>query len=151
MYYLRSTPWLLLVGLVLFSQFSCSEDEDDVSQFSIEDYIKRKNLITDTTASGLHYIILNPGVDPKPNLTSKVTVTYKGYFLNDDVFNDASNLTFSLENLIRGWQEGLPLIGTGGSITILCPPELAYGSSGKGAIPPNTSIGFDIELISHSK
>lgn len=123
---------------------SCGSDD----LVSIEEYIQQNNLQTEVTSTGLHYIIHNQGTAPNPTVSSTVTIKYKGYLLNGDEFDSSDELTYQLSGFIVGWQQGLPLIGTGGSITLLLPPRLAYGSQGSGPIPPNASIGFDIELIS---
>jgi FKBP-type peptidyl-prolyl cis-trans isomerase FkpA len=123
---------------------SCGSDD----LVGIDEYIAENNLTTQVTSSGLHYIIHNPGTAPYPTASSTVTIKYKGYLLNGDEFDSNDNLTYPLSGFIVGWQQGLPLIGSGGSITLLLPPRLAYGSQGSGPIPPDASIGFDIELKS---
>jgi len=135
---------LTLGGLLGF--MGCSGDEETVS---IEEYILANNLNTQQTASGLHYIIENPGSGAGPDLSSTININYKGYLLNGDVFDSGDDVTFPLSNLILGWQEGLQLIGSGGRIILLIPSDLAYGSRGAGSsVPPNTPIGFDVDLIS---
>lgn len=104
--------------------------------------------MTVKTPSGLNYIIHNPGTAPFPTESSDVTVNYKGYFLNGEVFDSGEGITFPLNGVIRGWIEGIQLIGTGGSITLLIPSNLAYGPSGRGSIPGNTNLAFDVDLIS---
>lgn len=128
---------------------SSSCGSDDNPNLSLEEYITQNNLVTQTTASGLQYIIKEQGTAPNPTLSSNVTINYNGYFLGGDSFDSNDNIEFPLRNLIVGWQEGLQLIGSGGSITLLIPSNLAYGSRGSGSIPGNTDIGFDIDLISH--
>ena len=136
------------IGLFLFYLpllLSCGDDDGGLS---IEEYVAQNNLNTQVTSSGLQYIIKNQGTAPNPTLSSNVTINYSGYLLDGSVFDSGNAVTFPLAGLIQGWQEGLQLIGTGGSITLLIPAELAYGSRGSGPIPPNTPIGFDIDLIS---
>jgi len=94
---------------------------------------------------GFFYHINTPG-DKKPNICNDVTVTYTGKFTNGSQFDAASNVTFPLSNLIIGWQEGIPLIGTGGSITLYVPPSLGYGASDYGSIPGNSYLVFNIQL-----
>lgn len=125
---------------------SCSGD-DEVSTLSISDYVSDNNLTTQKSPTGLNYIIHNPGVAPFPTEISVVTVNYKGYFLNDDVFDEGDNISFPLNGVIRGWTEGLQLIGAGGSITLLIPSNLAYGPGGAGSIPANTNLAFDVDLL----
>lgn len=138
---------LFIIGL-LYS--SCGGDES--SYLTIDEYVTENNLVTQTTASGLNYIIKEQGTAPNPTLASAVTINYNGYFLGggNESFDANDNIEFPLRNLIAGWQEGLQLIGSGGSITLLIPSTLAYGSRGSGSIPGNTDLGFDIDLISHN-
>lgn len=137
----------LLLALSMLSISCGGDDEEPAAQLTIEQYIEENNLTTQETASGLHYIIKEQGVAPNPVLSSDITINYNGYFLNGNSFDSGNNVTFALSRLILGWQEGIQLIGTGGSITLLIPSELAYGSSGRGGIPGNTPLGFEIDLI----
>lgn len=141
-----SLVYLFIIGM-LYS--SCGGDES--SYLTLDEYVTQNNLTTQTTASGLQYIIKQQGSAPNPTLASNVTINYNGYFLGggEESFDANDNIEFPLRNLIVGWQEGLQLIGSGGSITLLIPSNLAYGSRGSGSIPGNTDLGFDIDLISH--
>ena len=116
----------------------------------IEDYLAENNLTAQSTASGLHYIIEEPGAGGHPNINSTVTVKYKGYLLNGNVFDESGNstVTFPLKNLILGWQEGIPLLKEGGKGKFFIPSGLGYGRSGSGSIPGNSVLIFDIELVS---
>lgn len=131
---------LILCTALLFS--ACGGDD----HLTIEEYIEESNLETEVTASGLHYIIQDRGGDETPSLSSSIDIAYSGFYLGGDVFDSSDDATFPLDNLILGWQEGIQLIGKGGSITLLIPSNLAYGSRGAGDIPGNTDLGFDITL-----
>ena len=63
-----------------------------------------------------------------------------------DQTNDAP-LSISLDRVISGWQEGIPLFKRGGRGLLLIPSAIAYGVTGQGGIPPNTPIAFEIELV----
>ncbi len=138
---------VLFATLTLLLITSCGGD-DEVSGLSISDYVSDNNLNTTVTSSGLNYVIQTPGNNNRPVETSNVTVNYIGYFLNGDTFDSGNNISFPLNGVIRGWTEGLQLIGEGGTITLLIPSNLAYGQFGQGSIPPNTNIAFDVDLIS---
>jgi len=139
--------YLFIISMAMtFCLSSCGDDSGP--SLTIEEYIAQNNLTTQVTASGLHVIIHDEGTSPKPTVSSNITINYDGYLLNGNRFDSGNDVTFPLSNLILGWQEGIPLIGTGGSITLIIPSNLAYGSRGSGSIPPNTPIGFDIDLIS---
>lgn len=108
-----------------------------------------------STESGLEYIIVhdNPDGDQAYN-GRKVTVHYTGYFEDGSIF-DASYIegrpyTFTLAaaEVIEGWDEGIRLMKTFDKFRFIIPPGLGYGARGKGIIPPNTTLIFDVELIS---
>ncbi|NTW26530.1 MAG: peptidylprolyl isomerase [Lentimicrobium sp.] len=141
--------------LLLFSSFlmnSCKKDDDyaERDDKSIREYLESKNLTAQKTESGLYYIITVPGNSEKPDLNSLVTVHYKGYFLDDSVFESSysgSPPTFPLANVIAGWREGIQLYGKGGKGTLLIPSNLAYGSTARTGIPANSVLIFDINVI----
>ncbi|MBS0203824.1 MAG: FKBP-type peptidyl-prolyl cis-trans isomerase [Planctomycetes bacterium] len=104
-----------------------------------------------TTPSGLKYRIRRKSDGKKPTMASTVTVHYRGW-LDDGKEFDASyprgeTTEFALAGVIKGWTEGLQLIGTGGMIELDIPPELGYGSTGTSGIPPNSRLHFIVELI----
>ena len=106
--------------------------------------------------SGFFYTINKPGTAPSvTNLCTIVSVTYKGSFLNGKVFDSTATgdlASFQLGRVITGWQKGVPLISTGGDITLYVPPSLAYGSSdypstGTVAIPGGSNLVFNIGIV----
>ena len=104
------------------------------------------------TASGLRYRIVTPGTDPKPTAASTVKALYTGKLTDGTVFdstdkNGGAPLEFSLSGVIRGWTEGLQLIGAGGKIQLWVPSELGYGGRAAGQIPANSVLEFDVELV----
>lgn len=135
--------YLPILFLALFLS-ACGGNDDGF--LDIEDYVKENNLDTQVTNSGLNYIIHEPGEDEKPSLSSDITIDYTGYFLGGSTFDQGTDITFTLQDLILGWQEGIRLIGKGGRITLLIPSQFAYGQFGSGPIPGNTDLGFDITL-----
>ena len=99
-------------------------------------------------SSGLFYEIISPGAGATPGVCSNVTVKYSGYLTNGTKFDEnLTGLTFTLGQLILGWQKGLPLIQKGGSINLYIPPSLGYGASQVGTIPPNSILVFVIQLV----
>jgi FKBP-type peptidyl-prolyl cis-trans isomerase len=106
-----------------------------------------------TTESGLQYQIIVEGNGANPTPTSKVTVHYTGTFIDGKKFDSSVDrgepITFALNQVIKGWTEGVQLCKTGGKIRLFIPYYLAYGEQGRqGAIPPFSTLLFDIELIS---
>ncbi len=105
-----------------------------------------------TTASGLRYITLTEGTGKTPVATDQVTVHYVGTLLNGTKFDSSVDrgqpATFPLNQVIRGWTEGLQLMKEGGKTKFIIPSELGYGAQGAGGtIPPNSWLVFDVELI----
>ena len=103
----------------------------------------------EVTASGLQYKIIEAGSDVKPGPKDTVMVSYKGTLINGDVFDQSPEgepVRLMLNRVIPGWTEGLQLIGEGGKAQLVIPSNLAYGEYGSGAIGPNETLIFDIEL-----
>ena len=109
----------------------------------------------DTTASGLQYTIIAEGAPEKIAPQDTVWVNYKGTLLDGTVFdeqNSEEGIEFVANRVIRGWTEGLGLIGEGGKITLYIPAELGYGAQGAGsAIAPNSVLIFDVEVLKVAK
>ena len=100
--------------------------------------------------SGIFYKIVTQGAGTVPVVCSDVTVKYSGRVTSASTPFDSNTtgVTFTLGQLIAGWQIGIPLIQKGGSIILYIPPSLGYGSSGAGAsIPPNSYLVFTIDLL----
>jgi FKBP-type peptidyl-prolyl cis-trans isomerase len=138
----------VLLVFTMFSFWGCSKSDDQAVKDHqlIQDYVNSHHLTGEFTASGLYYAIHDTGSTVHPDMSSTCTVDYKGYFLDDRVFDKGTNVQFKLSQVIKGWQEGLPLIGEGGKITLIIPSAAAYGENGAGTIPPNTVLGFDVTL-----
>ena len=106
-----------------------------------------------TTASGLQYRVFKAG-DAKrasPTGTDTVTVNYRGQLLDGTEFDNSDNhpqaATFSLNGVIKGWQEALPLMKPGAKWRLFVPPELAYDVNSPPPIPPGSLLIFDVELV----
>lgn len=144
---------LAIVTLAVVFGFSSCKKNSSNTQATIDhekiiDYVKAQGLQGQYTPSGIFYVISSPGSSQHPTTSSTVTVNYKGYLLDGTVFDQQNNVTFPLADLIKGWQQGIPLIGTGGTIKLIIPSGLGYGSAGSGSVPPNAVLVFDITLIS---
>ena len=103
------------------------------------------------TKSGLQYKILAPGSHKKPTSRSRVTIHYQGKHIDNSVFDSTFNdepLVLNLRRVIKGWNEGLQLIGEGGRIVLYVPSRLAYGRDGTPpTIKRNETLIFIIDLI----
>ena len=142
-------------GVVIYSIY-LQRVYDSLAEYNdgeITSYLDSQGISATRTSTGLYYAIEEPGDDNRPQLTSTVTIHYRGYFINGDIFDSSyareTPSTFTLSGLIQGWQEGIPLFGTGGKGQLFIPSQLAYGANGSQSIPPNYPIVFDIELIEH--
>lgn len=105
-----------------------------------------------STASGLKYIVLQEGTGNKPVATSNVKVHYTGMFLDGKIFDSSvqrgETIDFGLNQVIKGWTEGVQLMPEGSKYKFYIPSNLAYGERGAGGvIPPNADLIFEIELI----
>ena len=114
--------------------------------------VEKENKRTFKTASGLLYEILREGTGKRAeNDTDKVRVMYRGTLKNGQVFDSSyergETAEFALNSVIKGWGEGLKLVGEGGRIRLWIPPELGYGEYGPTNIGPNQALIFDVELI----
>lgn len=116
----------------------------------LEDNKKKEGV--QTTASGLEYKVVKEGEGEKPKATDQVTVHYKGTFLDGTEFDSSYKrkepATFPLNGVIKGWTEGVQLMKVGAKYQFWIPENLAYGKDGRPGIPPNTTLYFEIELIS---
>ncbi len=112
---------------------------------------KTKEGVTET-ASGLQYKVITAGTGKKPSSSSKVLVHYRGTLIDGSEFDSSyargEPVELAANQVIKGWQETLPLMTTGSKWQIVVPSDLAYGQRGAGgAIGPNATLLFDIELI----
>lgn len=121
----------------------------------IDQYIKDNNLTVQTSASGLKYVISNPGTGAQAEAGKTVKVHYTGKLLNGTKFdssldrNDPIEFQLGKGMVIKGWDEGIALLKEGGKALLIIPSNLAYGSRGAGGvIPPFAPLTFEVELVS---
>ena len=110
-----------------------------------------KRADVDTTASGLQYTIITAGAEEKIAPNDTVWVNYKGTLIDGTVFDENQNIEFVANRVIRGWTEGLGLVGEGGKLVLYIPADLAYGERGNQAIAPNSTLIFDVEVLKVGK
>ena len=104
------------------------------------------------TESGLQYEVLEATIGQKPKATDKVRVHYEGTLIDSTVFDSSykrgESITFGLNQVIKGWTEGLQLMSIGSKYKLYLPYQLAYGERGAGAnIPPYAALIFTVELL----
>lgn len=104
--------------------------------------------------NGLQYIEVAPGTGEVAHVGERVTVHYTGWLTNGQKFdssrdrNDPFQFALGRGQVIQGWDQGVAGMRVGGQRRLIIPPELGYGARGAaGAIPPNATLIFDVELL----
>ncbi len=152
---------LILITLSCLALFACNkekvltyQEQLDLDIIKIDEYLNSKGIKNEyqKTSTSLYYKITDQGNADgiKPGPFATVTVRYKGYFLNGEVFDETNGTQvaqFTVDGVVRGFGEGLQLLNKKGKATIILPSGLAYGRYGSGSIDPNTPIIFDLELV----
>ncbi len=105
------------------------------------------------TPSGLRYIVIDEGDGRMPEPGERVRVHYTGWLTTGHQFDSSVDggqpFVFNVGrgSVIRGWDEGVAMMKVGGKRRLIVPPELGYGESGRGPIPPGATLVFDVELL----
>jgi FKBP-type peptidyl-prolyl cis-trans isomerase FklB len=102
--------------------------------------------------SGLQYKVVKMGTGAKPTASDMVKVNYTGSTIDGKVFDSSEKhgqpATFRVNQVIKGWTEGIQLMPVGSKFTFYIPYDLAYGAEGRpGSIPPFSTLIFDVELL----
>ncbi len=130
------------------------EEQSAETRVAGEAYLKAnadKEGVT-VTASGLQYSVITEGDGAKPTASDEVTVHYRGTLLDgtefDSSYSRGSPTTFTLNQVIPGWTEGVQLMNVGSKYLLVVPSDLAYGERGAGgSIGPHETLIFEVELI----
>ncbi|MFV0575398.1 MAG: FKBP-type peptidyl-prolyl cis-trans isomerase [Vibrio sp.] len=147
---------IIIVALVAF-MFYRNINNQKIAQANIE---QGKKFLAEnaeregvkTTESGLQYLVLKEGTGTvHPTATSKVLVHYQGTLLDGTEFDSSYKrnepISFKLNQVIKGWTEGLQLMVEGEKVRLFIPYDIAYGKSGSGPIPAGATLIFDVELL----
>lgn len=114
---------------------------------------KKKGIVS--LPSGVQYRVIEEGNGSKPKLTDQVVIHYRGSLMNglefDSSFTSGKPASFRVNEVLKGWQEVLPLMKTGAKWQVFVPPEMAYGLRAPRPIGPNEALQFDIHLLEIAK
>ena len=148
----------LFMALFVFLIVSCNSDDDDgfgkdykaENEQEIQAYIAANNLDATRSSSGLYYVVDVEGDGAAISSVSDVSVRYKGFYTDDTLLEEnTEGVSFNLQQVIPGWQEGLQYFNEGGSGMLLIPSHLAYGSEDFNGIPGGSVLIFEIEVIDY--
>lgn len=162
---------VLLIVLSIFILAGCSSKNDDIYQTSPKQEQINNQAYAETnrvfleknkanagvivTESGLQYIVLREGKGDKPGAADMVTVHYRGTFIDGREFDSSykrnESIEFPLNRVIKGWTEGLQLMQPGAKFKFFIPCNLAYGKNDRSQIPGNSTLIFEVELLSFKK
>lgn len=105
------------------------------------------------TESGLLYLITKEGEGALPKKGDQVSLHYTGYLPDGTQFESSYDrgqpfaFEFEVQQILPGWQEAVALMKAGGKMKIIMPSWLGFGAQGKGSIPPNATLTFDLEVV----
>jgi FKBP-type peptidyl-prolyl cis-trans isomerase len=145
---------ILVIGLISCNKPYSKEKEviEEVPKPTINEPVVGDEI---TTASGLKYEVITLGAGEKPGESDKVEVHYHGTLLDGTIFDSSvdrgETIKFGLNQVIKGWTEGLQLMPVGSKFKFTIPSELAYGERKTGSIPPNSTLIFEVELFGIEK
>lgn len=140
-----------LVNQLMDHYYTNADTPAKREQNTLIDYALEHQLPCLKTESGIFYYIKTPGHEPKLRPGQHISTHYRGYHLDGTTFDSSYDrgrpISFSIGQMIDGWNEMLPYLGVGGKATLLIPSRLAYGSDGfPPKIGPDTPLAFDVEV-----
>jgi FKBP-type peptidyl-prolyl cis-trans isomerase FkpA len=161
---MRNLLWrLILISCCLggCSKKKCDYSDDGVvaplkEQQAVKQYLDSLKITANLHPRGFYYRIDTAGTGTiTPGECIPITLAYTGQLTNGIIFDQQTSFATELSNLIDGWQQGVPLIKSGGEIWLYIPPSLGYGSqaisipkdTGTITIPAYSILIFDIHLL----
>lgn len=152
---------LAVIGVFVMGNTKASAQGQTPPQLTQADWLAMQKKYLDenakkpewkSTKSGLQYRTLKAvNAAPKPAPGSEVTVQYEGKLIDGQVFDSSyarnEPISFPLDGVIMGWQEGVPMMRISETWEFLIPANLAYGDRATGPIPPGSALIFKIELL----
>jgi FKBP-type peptidyl-prolyl cis-trans isomerase FkpA len=150
---MKKLLWALLLPVFVLS---CKKESNNCAEINVKApdaeitalraYLTGASITATEDPRGFFYTIDIPGNGNKPTPCSGVSVDYTGKLTNGTQFDSGTNVSFSLTQLILGWQLGIPLVNAGGTITLYLPPSFGYGPNANGSIPANSILIFTVKL-----
>lgn len=143
-----------IVDNYMKSQFELKEKKrvDDNANFLTEN-AKKTGVVS--LPSGLQYLVIKEGKGEHPADTSMVKVHYEGTLVDGTVFDSSIKrnepIEFKLNQVIKGWSEGVQQMTVGSKYKFVIPADLGYGTQPVGPIPPNSTLIFEVELLEIKK
>lgn len=147
---------VVVIALVIFYFARSSVNKKEaVENIAIgKDFLTKNKANQDVveTASGLQYQVLQKGQgNAHPSASSSVKVHYHGLLLDGSVFDSSVErgepISFPLNQVIKGWTEGVQLMVVGDKFKFFIPSELAYGNRSTGKITAGSLLIFEVELL----
>jgi FKBP-type peptidyl-prolyl cis-trans isomerase FkpA len=142
---------IVLLLLVLVSFTACrtySEDDKQSFDTQIKTYLEKKGIECERSESGLYYKIIEEGEGEYIKFTDVVSFTYKGEFLDGEVFdNEKKPVDFMVKDLIGAWKEIMLELKPGAKAFLVAPPSLGYGDRQLDDIPANSILVFNMEVV----
>ena len=150
--FLLLIPSLALASCLKNNKTQCVPTEvtykaPDPEITSLQGFLSGNGITATADPRGFFYTISDSGTGTKPNTCSTIIMDYTAKLLSNRATVDSNNnVQYPVNAFILGWQEALPLLAAGGSMTLYVPPSLAYGSQVNGNIPANSNLVFTIKL-----
>ncbi len=156
---LNTIKTLLFACTMLFAVTAVAQSQNEKDEAILKEYFKKNKIKATRTATGLYYVITKKGTGENAKKGQTVSMNYLGMFLDGKKFDGnvdenyksiRSPLNFQLGvgQVVAGWDEGIQLLNPGTRATLYLPSSVGYGPSGRGPIPPNTIMVFNVELLS---
>lgn len=150
----------IVLVIIALAVFFYSKNSSKRKAAAAENLAKGQTFLTQNKAadgvietnSGLQYQVLEKGTgSDHPTASSKVTVHYHGTLLDGTVFDSSverdAPIAFGLNQVIKGWTEGVQLMVVGDKFKFFIPSELAYGDRATGKIQPGSLLIFEVTLL----
>ncbi|MCW3122412.1 MAG: peptidylprolyl isomerase FKBP-type [Flavipsychrobacter sp.] len=152
---------LLLICTMFVSNKGIAQGQAAIDEKILTDYFAKNKIKATRTPSGLYYVITKKGSGANAKANQQVSMNYLGKFLDGKSFDgnvdenfkpvsgrSALDFTLGVRQVIAGWDEGIQLLNPGSRGVLYIPSALAYGPNGRGPIPANSILVFNVELIS---